>query len=256
MSPATLAHRRVEAEILDELAPGDERARRSRRDLQRIHRAMGSVSVLKKAIAHLQLARAPRTVVELGAGDGTLLLRLARALTPRWPNVELALLDRHDIVAPATLAAYDELGWRVSVLREDALVWAQGASRAAFDLCITTLFLHHFDDFQLRALLAGIKSRSRAFIADEPRRNRFAHLGSRLIGLLGTNAVTRNDAVASVAAGFTGHELTDIWPSDPRGLAPGEIWWMDEFNAPPFSHCFVAARPDVRTSRAGAERLQ
>jgi hypothetical protein len=256
MSPAALAHRRVEAEILDELSPGDELARRSRRDLQRIHRVMGSVSVLKKAVAHLALAQTPQTIVELGAGDGTLLLRLARALTPRWPNVELALLDRHDIVAPATLAAYAELGWRVSVLREDALVWAHCASRPAIDLCITTLFLHHFDDLELRALLTGIKSRSRAFIADEPRRNRFAHLGSRLIGLLGTNAVTRNDAVASVAAGFTGRELTEIWPSDPRGIAPEELWWMDEFNAPPFSHCFVAARQEVRTSRAGAERLQ
>jgi hypothetical protein len=256
MSPSALAHRRVEAEILDELAPGDERARRSRRDLQRVHRAMGSVSVLRKALARLNLARPPRTVVELGAGDGTLLLRLGRALTPRWPNVELALLDRHDIVAPATLAGYAELGWRVSVVCEDAIEWAQRAERPPIDLCIATLFLHHFDDATLHALLAGIKSRCRAFIADEPRRNRFAHVGSRLIGLLGTNAVTRNDAVASVAAGFTAHELSQLWSDDPRGLARDEPWWVDEFHAPPFSHCFVAARPEVRAGGAGAVRLQ
>jgi hypothetical protein len=256
MSQSTLAYRHVEAEILDDLAPGDERAQRSRRDLQRIHRAMGSVKVLKKALARLELAAIPRTVVELGAGDGTLLLRLARALAPRWANVELELLDRHDIVAPATLRAYAELGWRVSVVREDALVWAQSGPRPTIDLCIATLFLHHFDEPKLRALLTGIQTRSRAFIADEPRRNRFAHLGSRLIGLLGTNAVTRNDAVASVAAGFTGDELTQLWPNHARGVDGDPLWWVDEFNAPPFSHCFLAARQDARASlAAGAVRL-
>ncbi len=205
---------------------------------------MGSVSVLKKAAAKLQLADTPRSIVELGAGDGTLLLRFARSLTPRWQNVHLTLLDRHDIVAPQTLQDYRDLGWQVSVACEDALDWARNPGRDSVDLCMANLFLHHFDESRLRILLGGIESRSRAFIGVEPRRNRFAHLGSRLIGLLGTNAVTRNDAVASVIAGFRGSEISQAW----TGAA--EAWWVDEFNAPPFSHCFLAARRSVRAPHA------
>lgn len=236
--------RRVEPELLDELAPDDARAQRSRRDLQRVHLAMGSLSQLKKAIARLRLGQSPASIVELGAGDGTLLLRLARALDPPWPSVDLTLLDRHDIVSPDTLRDYRTLGWRVTVRCEDALDWAAQRDTPPVDLCIASLFLHHFDGAELRRLLAGIESRSNAFIACEPRRNTVAHLGSRLIGVLGVNAVTRNDAVTSVAAGFSGRELSAVWPDG------SDIWWVDEYYAKPFSHCFLAARLTVRGTLA------
>jgi hypothetical protein len=36
-------------------------------------------------------------------------------LAPRWPPVQLTLLDRQDIVTPATLAGFAELGWAARV---------------------------------------------------------------------------------------------------------------------------------------------
>jgi len=243
----TAGGRRVEPELLDELAPDDARAQRSRRDLQRVHRAMGSLSQLKRAIARLMLGTPPETVVELGAGDGTLLLRLARALDPPWRAVDLTLIDRHDIVSPATLRDYRSMGWHVTVRCEDALDWAAQRDAPPADLCISSLFLHHFDETQLRRLLTGIECRSKAFIACEPRRNTVAHVGSRLIGVLGANAVTRNDAVKSVAAGFAGREITAVWPDS------ADIWWVDEYYAKPFSHCFLAARLTARETVAAGE---
>jgi SAM-dependent methyltransferase len=159
------SRRQVEPELLDDLAPDDARAQRSRRDLRRVHRAMGSLSQLKRAIARLRLNASPTSIVELGAGDGTLLLRLAAALDPPWSNVNLTLLDRHDIVASHTRLGYSNLGWRVTVRCEDALDWAQQRDSAAVDLCISSLFLHHFDDLHLRRLLAGLQRRSDAVIA-------------------------------------------------------------------------------------------
>jgi hypothetical protein len=234
--------RRVEPEMLDDLSPDDPRARRSRRDLQRVHQAMGSVSIMKKAFARLRLVRAPRSIVELGAGDATLLLRFA-SQNPKWRDVQLTLLDRYDVVAPRTLRDYSELGWKVTVLCQDALAWARDPQPPA-DLCIASLFLHHFDEGRLKLLLEGIKSRSRAFIASEPRRGRLAGVGSRLIGALGAGPVTRSDAVTSVAAGFRDQEISAAWPQD------GERWWLDEFDAKPFSHCFVAAHTAVRARPA------
>jgi Methyltransferase domain len=226
-------------ELLDELEPEDPRARRSRRDLRRLHRAMGSLSILQEAIGRLRLALPPTRLLELGAGDASLLLRLAQAQS-KWPGVALTVLDRHDLLSEETRDGYSQLGWELTVLRADATEWAREEHSQQFDLCIATLFLHHFDITALSALMAGIASHSDAFIACEPRRNAFAWLGSHLVGILGANAVTRGDAVKSVEAGFSDHELTSTWPDSQAD------WWCDEYAAPPFTHCFTAARKSVR----------
>lgn len=235
-SPLAGSARRVRPERLDALAPNDPLAIRSRRDLQRVHRAMRSLAILQRAVSKLSLAVPPRRVLELGAGDGTLLLRLARALQPGWTGVELTLLDRQDLLSAAVREAYRELDWRVSVARTDALEWARSPPVQRYDLCVTTLFLHHFEEADLGKLFAGVAPRIDALIACEPRRNRIARIGSCLIGVLGANEVTREDGIKSVAAGFTASELTEIWS---RGEGD---WITDEYMAWPFTHCFLAAR--------------
>jgi hypothetical protein len=223
-------------ELLDDLTPTDPRAARSRRDLQRVHRAMGTVSILRGAIAGLRLTAQPMHILELGAGDGTVLLRLARALQPRWLDVRLTLLDRYDLLSRETREAYRQLGWQLVVLRADALSWARERPSQHYDLSVATLFLHHFDTEALGLLIPAIASCSDAFVACEPRRDLAARMGSRLVGLLGANEVTRADAVTSVAAGFVGDELTSVWPR-----AAGD-WRIEESPAAPFTHRFMAVR--------------
>ena len=241
----------VEPEELDGLAADDPRGRRSRSDLRRVHIALRSIANLQRAVARLQLAVQPRRILELGAGDGTLLLRFARVQRPRWNGVELTLLDRVDLVSEETLAGYRELGWQVNFLRADALEWAalrrhrsdearsddDRNDERRYDLCFANLFLHHFEPAPLVLLLRAVAAASDAFVACEPRRSNIARVGSRLIGLLGANEVTRQDAVKSVAAGFTDRELSTAWST--RGG-----WNLVEFPAPPFSHCLAAARAE------------
>jgi hypothetical protein len=236
----SLSPRRVEPEELDGLTADDPRGRRSRRDLRRVHVAMRSVSNLRRAVAALQLAVQPRRILELGAGDGTLLLRFARAQRPRWSDVELTLLDRVGLVSEQTRVGYRELGWETSFLRADALEWAASRQTRSYDLCFANLFLHHFEPAPLILLLRAVAAATDAFVACEPRRSNIARAGSRLIVLLGANEVTRQDAVKSVAAGFTNRELSAAW-----NTAAGD-WNLVEFPAPPFSHCFAAARAQSR----------
>jgi SAM-dependent methyltransferase len=232
--------RNVMPERLDHLDSQDPLARRSRRDLRRVHIAMGSVSILRRMLSGLGLTAQPRRIIELGAGDGTLMLRLARALRPRWIGVELTLLDRQDLVAAETREAYLELGWTLTVLRADALSWARASAKERYDLCVAVLFLHHFDSTDLNILLAGAGARTHAFIGCEPRRNALSRLGSACVGLIGANEVTREDAIKSVAAGFLGGELSAAWTH-----VEGE-WITNEHRSLPFSHCFTALRADTR----------
>jgi len=240
----TLASRCVVPEALDHLAADDPRGLRSRRDLQRVHLAMRSVAILLRAVSRLGLARPPARIIEIGAGDGTLLLRFARALEPPWQGVELTLLDRYSLVSDRTRRAYAELGWRLTLQSAEALEWAALQHERRYDLCIANLFLHHFGSAELPALLRGVACSCSAFLACEPRRGALAQLGSRLVALLGANAITREDAVKSVAAGFTGRELSAAW-----GAVAGD-WRIEEYPALPFTHCYTAVRTGTRAAGA------
>lgn len=240
-----IAYRCVLPEMLDALDAQDPRALRARRDLQRVHHAMRTVTVLARAVGKLRLARTPRRILELGGGDGTLMLRFARG-HPHWSPVELTLLDTQDLVSAQTRTAYRSQGWDVRVLTQDALQWATEISAARHELCVTNLFLHHFNEPELTRLLFAISRASDALVACEPRRSFFSLLGSRVIGLLGTSYVTRRDAVTSVIAGFRDGELSKLWPATERG------WSTEEYTAFPFSHCFVAAKHGASAPQVAA----
>ena len=245
-SRLTARPRTVRPEILDELPPTDARAIRSRRDLQRVNRVMGSCGILSRAVQHALAAAPPHAaprILELGAGDGTLALRIATRLAASWPVAELTLLDRQTLISDATGTGFTHLGWSLRPLTVDALEWARAPNRqqrsCRWDVVLTNLFLHHFDDAGLRELLAAAAGRCDAFIACEPRRSPAALAGSRLLPALGVSADTRHDAMVSVRAGFRGHELSRLWP------ASRSPWRLAEHRAGLFSHLFVAARGEA-----------
>lgn len=240
-----ITQRNVESELLDTLAPDDPRAIRSRADLRRVNRLMGTRSLLGKSLDTMLQGPAPLRLVELGAGDGTLLLRLARHRTGHWPPITLGLLDLQPVVSEETLDGYHALGWQVEVIHTDVFDWLaqpqvlEARDALAKPIILANLFVHHFDGQRLQALLAGIANRARAFVCLEPRRSQFALLGSRLLGVIGCNDVTRHDAVTSVRAGFSAQELSAQWPDT-------DVWNVQESAAGLFSHRFQAVRKPTR----------
>lgn len=226
--------RRLSVETLDHLPENDPRAIGSRRDLQRINRIMGAVPIFLDALE--RHAGPPRRIIELGAGDGTLMLRLAQRLAPLWQDVHLTLLDRQNLISPATHYAFNQLGWTVESLNVDVNDWIRQPSGERWDIGFANLFIHHFDTHGIAMLFDVLAQRTDAFIACEPRRAALPLLASRLVGLIGANTVTREDAVLSVEAGFDGAELSALWPRQDTA------WRLDERRARLFSHLFIAVR--------------
>lgn len=232
MSRAARMPRTVEPEWLDRLPATDPRAAHARRDLRIVNAVMRNARFVAAALAG-RIDR-PRAIVDIGAGDGAWLVELARVLPPGWTRVKAVLLDRQDSVSARRLAALTRRGWVPEVITADVLDWlAQPESRA--DVYVANLFLHHFEPPRLSELLALVAGRCSVFAACEPRRSPFALHASRLLGLLGCNAVTRHDALASVRAGFADDDLTALWPR-----VAG--WRLEEGSRGGFSHLFVAAR--------------
>ena len=229
-----LRPRSIEPEWLDELPSGDPRAIRSRRDLQRVNGWMAHVRIIERLL-ETHCAAPPRSILDLGGGDGTLLLKLARRLSRRWPEVTVTVLDRQDVMEEGNGAEFRSLGWEFFRVTADALDYVGDIDSDHANVAIANLFLHHLHARQLERLFARLSEVATVFIACEPRRSALALAGSRLLWTIGCNDVSRHDAVVSVRAGFSGKELSVLWP-DRRD------WHLDERRAGPFTHSFVAWR--------------
>jgi SAM-dependent methyltransferase len=225
--------RRLEPEWLDHLPADDPRAMRSRRDLMRVNSFMGNASRMADAVLQYSAGRIPRSIVDLGSGDGQFMLQVARRLAPRWPDVSVVLLDQQNIVSPATRAGFAALGWKVEPTSADVFDFL--AQVHPVDVVTANLFLHHFVDEQLRRLFEQIARATSLMVACEPRRSKLVVEASRLLWVVGCNDVSIHDAVVSARAGFSDRELSALWPRDPE-------WQLHEQTAGLFSHRFVARR--------------
>lgn len=226
----------VEPEILDALQQDDPLALASRRDLARLNLLMRHASLMAR-----ELRRAGRfeTLVDLGAGDGTFLLSVARRLTRRGvQGVRAVLLDKSDSVTAQTARGFAAIGWDCETCVGDIFDSLPLLERGA--AVTANLFLHHLKAADLARLFALVADKAGSFVACEPRRNRLSLCASRCVGLIGANKVTRHDAVASVRAGFVDRELTGLWPRP--ALPQEEVWVLREGPGFPFSHCFTAVR--------------
>ena len=223
----------VQPELLDTLPAGDPRAVRSRQDLRRLNGWMRQHAIMATALQKALRHHPPGQITELGAGDGNFLLRVAQKISPRWPDVKVALPDLQKTVSVETLAAFAALGWPAEAVVADVFDWLR-----TFDtgqVVIANLFLHHFEAARLAELFRLISQRAKLFIATEPSRAPWPLFCSRWLWAIGCNDVTRHDAAVSVRAGFSGDELSALWPDR-------QNWRLMEHRAGAFSHLFIAQK--------------
>jgi hypothetical protein len=229
-------NRVVQPELLDVLPINDPKAIRSREDLRRLNLAMGHSRLLAGGLSPALERPGPKRIVELGAGDGICLLRVAQRLGCRAPDspAEAILVDLQDLLQPGTQREFEKLNWQVRAATADAFDFLKRETVQS-DIIFANLFLHHFTDVQLKELLDLGSKRTDFFLALETRRGRIPLMAGWMVGLIGCNSVTRHDAVVSVEGGFAGKELSQLWPED-------RSWRLEEGSAGLFSHRFIAHR--------------
>lgn len=233
--------RSVQPELLDELPPEDSNALHSRRDLERLNRWMANGEIVTKALLACSRGRPAKRLVEWGAGDGSYLLRLASRLKGQWPGAEVMLVDRQNLGTERMRSAFARYGWRATFVQADILEWLSSEEFQA-DVIITNLFLHHFRNEDLQTMFQHATQHTTLFTACEPARSAFSLIACKFLGLIGCNHVTRRDAEISVRAGFTNHELSELWPRNSE-------WQLKEGPAGPFSHLFVASNRGVSSEQ-------
>ncbi len=232
--------RKLISEWLDELPAEAPAAMRSRRDLQRLNAWMGHAALLRCSLGDL-LRRDSIHLVELGAGDGSLLRNVVAGASQAPGSVSkrserrVTFIDRQPVITAGTRESLQALGWLVQVVTADVGDWFDQSPVPHVDALFCNLFLHHFAAEQLESFFGSAAKLTERFIALEPRRSRLALGLSRLVGVIGCGPVTRHDAPASVLAGFSGRELSAMWPANSE-------WRLEERRAGFASHLFIASR--------------
>ena len=224
----------VEPELLDELPPAHPLAQHSRNDLQRLNAWMGNAAILARELKRLGPGPKRRRILDIGAGDGRFMWQVAQRLPAEWRGTRLDLLDRQAIISPPAQRSLEDLGWQVRAVQSEVVQWLLAEQTEKWSFICANLFLHHFAEEPLKALLQRVSECTETFIALEPRRTLWGFFASCLVGVIGCNRVTRHDAKVSVRAGFRDHALSELWPR--------EHWRMEERAAGVFSHLFIARR--------------
>lgn len=206
----------VVPEILDSLPADHPEALRSRRDLVRINRLMGSLRWIERQV---RAQDAPGPLLEIGAGEGDLCRELAKVLPGQVTGLDLA-------ARPADLPS--DVGWvQADVFSEEA-----GPVLASARTVVANLVLHHFQPEELQELGGRLHSAERIIVSEPARRRR--HLWAAWLIAPWVGRVTRHDMFVSIRAGFRGDDL-------PQSLGLGDRWeWRSECG--PLGACRLVAR--------------
>ena len=231
------ADRIVLPELLDVLPPQGAAALRSRRDIRRLNAWMRHPQIMVRALQDNLPEGAAQHLVELGAGDGHFLLSVAKRSKGRWPDSQTVLVDQLNVLAPRTREEFRRFGWQARGEIAEAAEWLRQARPHPAQIVLGNLIFHQFRTQPLTELFRLAAESSRLLIALEPRRSWLARLGGRMLWAIACGPVTRHDARISVQAGFSGRELSALWP-DPTN------WRLTERPAGWFSHLFIARRKE------------
>ncbi|HSI65016.1 MAG TPA: class I SAM-dependent methyltransferase, partial [Candidatus Saccharimonadia bacterium] len=218
-----MQHRVLEQELLDTLPHDDPDALASRLDIEFLNGVMGSFRWIRKQL--LEDAPEYARIVELGAGDGSLIHHMAREspeMAARWTGLDLAPRP-------------DDLPLGVQWVQGD-FFQSDAATRALeqADVVVANLILHHFTDDQLRRLAPRLQH-ARLILVNEPARHWHHYQTSRLLNLICEfNHVTMYDMKLSIHAGFRTGELPRVLMLDP------EMWDISE-NHSFFGSCRMRA---------------
>jgi ubiquinone/menaquinone biosynthesis C-methylase UbiE len=220
-----LSRRNIKPELLEHAEPSE--ARGNLADLVRINRYFGGHSTISRMLEQVVQPEEPFTVLDVGAASGD----TAEMIVRWYPQARVTSLDNS--------AVNLETAPRPKLLAD---AFQLPFPPRSFDFVISSLFLHHFPDELVTALLRSFRllARRGVLIADLER-HIFPLLFLRLSKpVFGWRRITVHDGLRSIRAAFRPAELKKL--AEAAGIDSPFV----EVHRPAFRLTLLAA--DLRAS--------
>ena len=204
-------HRSNETELMDDFTMKGELLRDTLDKLGKINKWLGGNRVTLKGIEQLLEGQAKDktyTIIDLGCGHGDILRLIANFGRQNNYKFKLIGIDANqDAIDYANELSndYDELTFsNVDIFSDDF-------KSLEYDIALSTLFLHHFNQEEIHSLLKTISSKANlGIVINDLHRNKLAYGLFKLLGLVISNHMIVQDGLTSILRAFKREELEQI----------------------------------------------
>lgn len=200
--------RNTNPEMMDDFRLGAEVIHPIMRELEVINRLLGGYSLFFDAFEKIGLNDG-MVIADWGCGGGDSLREIAKWARKR--KIELQLLGLDATESALTYAREKSAGFpEISFIHADVL--ESKIPPKEYDIVISSLFTHHFEDESwVRLIKKMVESASRAVIVNDLHRHWFAYESIGILtALLSNSEMIKHDSKLSVLRGFTRSELSDL----------------------------------------------
>ena len=204
-------YRTKEVEIMDDFSIDGTMLHDTLDKLATINKLLGGNVVTLNGLKIL-LKNQPKdrliTIIDLGCGGGDILRTIAKYGKKEGYNFQLIGVDAN--------RSATEYARRLSVKYENiqfinADVFSEEFKAMHYDIVITTLFLHHFNEAEVLQLLGHLlRTATIGMVINDLQRHRLAYYLFKLITIPVKNKMVIEDGLTSVLRGFKRIELVNL----------------------------------------------
>lgn len=221
--------RSSQSEIMDDFNLQGEEMEALMTDLRCVNTLLGGTKITTNGIAILLKDHpkdTPVRIIDIGCGDGALLRECALWGRKNGFTLKLIGIDANEnIIREGRLRSveFDEIEYQVLNIFSDEIKALQA------DICLCTLFLHHFPNAAILKILKRLTSQSRiGLVVNDLQRSAYAfHLFKLFSAIFIKTKIAKHDGLVSVARGFQKKELEVIGTEIPE--ATHQIRWKWAF---------------------------
>ncbi|WP_339895627.1 methyltransferase domain-containing protein [uncultured Algibacter sp.] len=204
-------YRSSETELMDDFSMKGDLLRDTLDKLGNINKWLGGNRITLNGIEQL-LKQQPKnktyTILDLGCGHGDILRLVADYGRKHNYSFNLVGIDANqDAVDYATELSvdYPELSFR----NED--VFSEAFQELDYDVVLTTLFLHHFKEEDIKTLLSNLSKKANlGIVVNDLQRSEIAYGLFKILGLVISNHMIKEDGLTSILRAFKREDLVHI----------------------------------------------
>lgn len=193
------------------------------KELETVNRFLGGYNVILDALNKLEIKKEPLRIIDLGSGGGDMLRAVSAWAEKKNIKIVMIGLDKNPVMTEfaAKISLYNS---NISYQTMDVLDPELKNMKA--DICMSSLFCHHFDNDQLVRLLKHMKEvAGSAIIINDLQRHWFAYYAIKVLtAIFSGTYLVKYDAPLSVARSLTKKEWAALL--EEAGITKYKIRWM------------------------------